>query len=380
MKKSKWISLLLAAACSASAVSCSKDASSGDTMRDISTAQVVKEMGVGWNLGNTLEACGDWISSTSVESYETAWGNPVTTKEIIDGIAGAGFKSVRIPVAWSNMMAEDYTIDASLIARVKEVTGYVLDNDMYAIINIHWDQGWISKADENHDGTLEKYKAVWKQVSEEFSGYSDKLIFESLNEEGVYDNTWNRYTNAGDKEKAYGLLNELNQTFVDLVRDSGGNNGKRHLLIAGYATDVDLTCDPAFKMPEDPQNRCAVSVHYYTPSTFTLLTEDADWGKARKSWGSEKELSELEGYMDKLKTTFVDKGVPVIIGEFGTTTTNKEPESVHRYISAVAQAAYDRGMCPMLWDNGEHYDRSTCQFRDQELLQGLQTVMNSQRD
>ena len=199
---------------------------------------------------------------------------------------------------------------------------------MYAIINIHWDGGWISKADEDHDGTLEKYKAVWKQVTAEFSDYSDKLIFESLNEEGVYENTWNRYSNVGDKEKAFGLLNELNQTFVDLVRESGGNNAKRHLLIAGYATDVDLTCDPAFKMPADPQNRCAVSVHYYTPSTFAILTEDADWGKARSTWGSTQEINELNGYMDKLKTTFVDKGVPVIIGEFGTTTTNKEPESL----------------------------------------------------
>ena len=379
MKKIKWIPLLLTALYSASAVSCGKNDASG-SMRDISTAQVVKEMGVGWNLGNTLEACGSWITGSSVENYETAWGNPVTTKEMIDGIAGAGFKSVRIPVAWSNMMAEDYTIDASLISRVKEVTGYVLDNDMYAIINIHWDGGWISKADEDHDGTLEKYKAVWKQVTAEFSDYSDKLIFESLNEEGVYENTWNRYSNAGDKEKAFGLLNELNQTFVDLVRESGGNNAKRHLLIAGYATDVDLTCDPAFKMPADPQNRCAVSVHYYTPSTFAILTEDADWGKARSSWGSTKEINELNGYMDKLKTTFVDKGVPVIIGEFGTTTTNKEPESVRLYLRSVAQAAWDRDMCPMLWDNGEHYDRSTCKFRDEELLRGLQTVMQSQRD
>lgn len=379
MKKIKWIPLLLTALCSASAVSCGKNDASG-SMRDISTAQVVKEMGVGWNLGNTLEACGSWITGSSVENYETAWGNPVTTKEMIDGIAGAGFKSVRIPVAWSNMMAEDYTIDASLVSRVKEVTGYVLDNDMYAIINIHWDGGWISKADEDHDGTLEKYKAVWKQVTAEFSDYSDKLIFESLNEEGVYENTWNRYSNAGDKEKAFGLLNELNQTFVDLVRESGGNNAKRHLLIAGYATDVDLTCDPAFKMPADPQNRCAVSVHYYTPSTFAILTEDADWGKARSTWGSTKEINELNGYMDKLKTTFVDKGVPVIIGEFGTTTTNKEPESVRLYLRSVARAAWDRGMCPMLWDNGEHYDRSTCKFRDEELLRGLQTVMQSQRD
>lgn len=379
MKKIKWFSLLLTGVCGLSAVSCGKNDASG-SMRDISTAQVVKEMGVGWNLGNTLEACGDWISGSSVENYETAWGNPVTKKEMIDGIADAGFRSVRIPVAWSNMMAADYTIDSSLIARVKEVTDYVLDNDMYAIINIHWDGGWISKADEDHDGTMEKYKAIWNQVAGEFSGYSDKLIFESLNEEGVYENTWNRYSNTGDKEKAFGLLNELNQTFVDLVRGSGGNNEKRHLLIAGYATDVDLTCDPAFKMPADPQNRCAVSVHYYTPSTFAILTEDADWGQARSTWGSPKEQNELNGYMDKLKTTFVDQGVPVIIGEFGTTTTNKDPESVRLYLRSVAQAAYERGMCPVLWDNGEHYDRSTCKFRDEAMLQGLQTVMQSQRD
>ena len=299
---------------------------------------------------------------------------------MIAGYAAAGFDSVRIPVAWSNLMAEDYTIAPELLDRVETVAQYVLDNGMYAVVNLHWDNGWIAGFSTDYDTCMEKYTCIWEQVTERFADYGDHLILESMNEEGCFDDLWNRYSGSDDdKAEAYGIVNRINQQFVDLVRGSRGNNSRRHLLIAGYATDVDLTCDPAFKMPADPQNRCAVSVHYYTPSTFAILTEDADWGKARSTWGSTKEINELNGYMDKLKTTFVDKGVPVIIGEFGTTTTNKEPESVRLYLRSVAQAAWDRGMCPMLWDNGEHYDRSTCKFRDEELLRGLQTVMQSQR-
>jgi len=142
---------------------------------------------------------------------------------MFDGIKAAGFKSVRIPVAWSNLIAADHTINKDLMARVEEVARYALDNDLYVIINIHWDGGWIKKFSTDYDGTLAKYKAIWSQIAERFKDYSDHLIFESMNEEGCFDDLWNRYGAMPDqKQKAFEILNKVNQEFVNLVRGSGG--------------------------------------------------------------------------------------------------------------------------------------------------------------
>ncbi len=340
----------------------------------LTTAQVIKDMGLGINLGNTLESCGNWINPEGgVTAYETAWGSPIITKEIIQGYADSGFGVLRIPVAWSNLIAEDYTISEELMDRVKEVTQWTLETGMYAIVNIHWDSGWWEKFPTDKENCMNKYTKIWEQITEEFKDFNGKLMFESLNEEGGWDSMWNRYSNEGDKEGSYGLLNEINQKFVDIVRASGGNNENRHLLIAGYNTDIDLTCDEMFKMPGDPKNRCAVSVHYYNPPTFCLLKEDADWGKLKTKWGTEKEIRVLGKNMDKMKETFVDKGIPVIIGEFSVCEKQvKEVDSVHCYITEVIKAASERGMCPVLWDiTGDYYDRHTYQFIDQDLLKEM---------
>lgn len=276
----KLTALVLAAAMTAAACSCGTESGKSTAgeessqaeekpdfrteMRDdMTTGDIVAEMGLGINLGNTLEACGDWIdSSGGVNSYETAWGSPTVTEEMIAGYAAAGFDSVRIPVAWSNLMGDDYTVAPELLDRVETVAQYVLDNGMYAVVNLHWDNGWIAGFSTDYDTCMEKYTRIWEQVSERFSGYGDHLILESMNEEGCFDDLWNHYSGSEDgKAEAYSIVNRINQKFVDLVRSSGGNNPERHLLIAGYATDVDMTCDEMFQMPEDSAGRCAVSVH-----------------------------------------------------------------------------------------------------------------------
>ena len=340
---------------------------------NMTTAEVVYNMGAGINLGNTLESCGSWISSNGgVRAYETAWGSPVITKEIIKGYADCGFGVLRIPVAWSNLMSEDYTISSELMNRVKEITQWALDCNMYVIVNIHWDSGWWEKFPTDKENCMKKYTRIWEQICEGFKNFSGKVMFESLNEEGGWDSLWNRYSHQGDKAASYGLLNELNQKFVDIVRSSGGNNGNRHLLIAGYCTDIDLTCDSLFKMPKDPKNRCAVSVHYYTPSTFCILEKDESWGKAKTTWGSDKDKKELVKYMDMIKTNFVDKGIPVIIGEYGVATGNKTAEVVRLFISSVVKEARTRNICPVLWDiTGHFYDRTKCKFIDDELLRQI---------
>lgn len=346
-------------------------------MRDLTTAQIVKDMGLGINLGNTMESCGDWINSSGgVRAYETAWGSPVITDDMIKGYAKCGFGVLRIPVAWSNLMSSDYTISPDYMARVKEITDWALDSGMYVIVNIHYDGGWWEKFPVETEECMKKYTRIWEQISETFKDYSDKLVFESLNEEGGWGSMWNRYSGTTNgKSDSFELLNRINQRFVDTVRTSGGNNPLRHLLIAGYNTDVELTCDKAFSMPQDKANRCAVSVHYYTPPTFCILEEDASWGKAKADWGSSSDIAELKKYMDMMKKNFVDKGIPVIIGEYGVALKNKQPETIRLFLSSVAKEAYDRDMCPVLWDvTNVFYDRQKCKFIDDILLERIMSA------
>lgn len=341
-------------------------------MRDITTMQLVQEMGIGINLGNTYESCGDWIAQWgdgTPESYETAWGSPVITEEMIKGYAAAGFSTLRIPVAWSNMMEEGYTVSSAYIETVREAVDWALDCDMYVIINLHYDGGWLESFPTDKAECMKKYEHIWQQVSAAFKDYGDHLIFESQNEELGWSSLWNEWSGSTTgKAESYALVNEVNQKFVDIVRASGGNNAKRHLLISGYNTDIPKTCDPLFVMPDDPADRCAVSVHYYTPSDFAILTEDASWGKNRTTWGTDADFTQLTQQMDMMKKNFVDKGIPVIIGEYGCPTLNKEAESVRLFLSSVCEAAIDRGMCPVLWSvTDEHYDRTACKMKDSKL-------------
>ncbi len=382
----KIFSILLAITMTLSLSSCSSDAmnsngtdsaseGSVNEMRDISTFDLVKEMGYGINLGNTLEACGDWISGTMPTTYETAWGSPIITQQIIQGYADAGFGVLRIPVAWSNMMVKDgtYTINSHYAARVKEVVDWALDTGIYVIINIHWDNGWVSEFPQKKDECMTRYVRMWTQIAEIFEDYGDKLMFESQNEELGWQDVWNPWGGSEeDKKKAFDLANEINQTFVDTIRSGGGNNPERHLLISGYNTGIDHTCDPLFKMPDDPVNRMAVSVHYYTPSTLCILDKDASWGKARTTWGNEKDIEEMNTSMKMLKEAFIDKNIPVIVGEYGCFGKNKEREVREYWTLTVSKAMYDTGLCPILWDTpGDEYDRYSATFRNPEFIEKL---------
>jgi endoglucanase len=349
-------------------------------MRDITTLELVNEMGIGINIGNTLEACNTETTYETIANYETSWGSPLLTEAMIKGYKDAGFGVVRIPVAWSNLMSEDYTIHPDLMNRVEEVSDWVIANGMYAIINIHWDGGWWTnfQSEETREESFKKYTRIWEQISERLKDKSDYLMFESLNEELGFDQLWNRYNpNDPGKPNAYALGNEINQIFVDVVRASGGNNAERHLLIAGYNTDIDLTCDPLFLMPNDPANRMAVSVHYYTPSTFAILDADASWGKAQTTWGSQSDIDQLEHYMAKMEETFVAKGIPVIIGEYGCAAPkNKTTEEILKYNTAVCKSIYEHNMCPVYWDvaTGSLYERSLQMWIDQDLVDQFHAI------
>jgi endoglucanase len=303
---------------------------------------------------------------------------------MIQGMADEGFGVVRVPVAWSNLMEDNYKINKDLDARVHEIVDWVIDADMYCIINIHWDNGWVNTFPDNKDECMKRYQTMWEQISDSFKDYGDKLMFESQNEELGWEKVWNPWGGTEGKAESYALVNEINQKFVDVIRKSGGNNPKRHLLISGYNTGFDRTCDPLFKMPSDPANRMAVSVHYYTPAGFAILEDkDETWAKARATWGTDEDYRELNANMDMMKTNFTDKGIPVIIGEYGCPTKGKETESVVRFLSAVCKAAYDRQMCPVLWatpkgendgEYGGHYDRNACRISNPDLKKAFDEI------
>ncbi|MCL1878218.1 MAG: glycoside hydrolase family 5 protein [Defluviitaleaceae bacterium] len=349
----------------------------GEMREDFTTMQLVHDMGIGINLGNTLEAFGGWIRGQSVSDYERAWGSPLITEELIRGYANAGFGVVRIPVAWSNMMGDDYEINPELMERVEEITRWVLKNDMYAIINIHYDGGWWNQFPYDWDGRMHQFTRFWDQIAERFEDYGDKLMFSAMNEEGGWNSVWNRWSGSDEgKAESYEMLNLLNQTFVDLVRASGGNNPYRHLLIGGYHTDFELTVDPLFEMPTDPVNRLAVSVHYYTPAVFAVLESDASWGRVRMDWGTDEDFEELNRLMDMVQHRFIDNGIPVILGEFGSPRPElKDDGAVFLFITSVAEAAFVRGFAPVLWcitiseipEQGVFFSRATNEMIDPEM-------------
>ena len=342
----------------------------------IDAYDIVKEMGAGTNLGNTLESCGTWIDTSNTSNYETAWGQPVTTQEMIDGMKAAGFDSIRIPVAWSNMMADDgtYTINEKYFNRVETVLNYALNADMYVIINIHFDSGWWarfgSKTKQERKDAMTKYKTMWTQIANRFQEYSDRLIFESANEElGTRLNSTDDYKGSGyyakdDMDSLYKLTNEINQTFVDIVRSTGGNNARRFLLIAGYDTDISKTCDLRYKMPTDTiDSHLMVSIHYYSPAPYCIADNPKNsWGYDA-SWGTDEDIKALQDELSQMRIFFVNKGYPVIIGEYGVTDTKISENNFVRkegrdlFFRSVCEFALENNMCPILWDCSQVFDR-----------------------
>lgn len=351
------------------------NAETAGEMREISSMELVKEMGLGWNLGDTLDVCqadrdGDGVVNEHVgegeKVDETLWGNPFATRELFTALKEDGISSVRIPVTWRDHIDEKGNIDKDWLDRVQEVVDYAYSQDMYVILNVHHDGGgdpnfgaWIIEgAKNNKDATLEKYKNLWTQIAKRFENYGDKLVFESMNEVG--------FDGLPDNEK-FGLLNEFNQAFVDLIRQSGGNNGKRHLLIAGYWTDIAETCRKLFKMPSDPENRCILSVHYYTPWEFCTTN-------IHNTWGTDAEVKQMEDLYGKLKTTFIDKGVPVIVGEYAASGNDKA--SCVLFIEKMTSLCGEYGIAPFYWDNGGQVNRNTYEWRTPEFLEAMKNGLD----
>ncbi len=352
-------------------------------MREGLTAlEATRLMGNGINLGNTMEACDNnvGIKTNAPLSYETYWGQPKTTQAMIDGMKAAGFDTIRIPVAWmtnaTHLYEGDYTIDAGYMDRVEEVVRYARKAGMYVIINDHWDGGWYgmfgSESAETRALAMEAYKGMWQQIAERFRDYSDYLIFESANEElgGRFDENSPLYcsdsvvTYLTDDER-YALTNEINQTFVDVVRATGGNNATRFLLIAGYSTNIDQTCDDRFQMPKDTAgSKLMVSVHYYDPWSYCGASSAASATK----WGKVSDYEYLDQQLAKM-TKFTEAGYGVVIGEYGALPgSDGLKDNTLAYHTAFLDACTKYNLTNCLWDCSGLYKRVSQTFADDDIL------------
>ena len=321
--------------------------------------QVAKWLGLGWNLGNQLDAYSNGVAN------ETCWGNKPATQTTFNQLAALGFTSVRIPVTWLGHIEEapDYTIDKAWLDRVATCVGYAQNAGLNAIINIHHDgadsQHWLDiKGAATDEAINERVKqqlaAVWTQIAERFKDKGSFLIFEGLNE--IHDGGWGWGDNRTDGGKQYAVLNEWNQVFVDAVRAVGGENADRYLGVPGYCTNPSLTVE-YFKLPADvAKNRLLVSVHFYDPYEFTLTDKYSEWGHTaaadkKESWGDEDNVRQV---FASLQTAFVDKGIPVYLGEIGCVHRSSERSEAFRkyYLEYVCKAAKTYGLTPFFWDNG----------------------------
>lgn len=321
-----------------------------EPMAELDAWTAARRMSPGVNIGNTLENTTQW---------ETGWGNPLITRSFVERLSELGFRTVRLPVAWDTY-AVDGRVRPEKLQRVGEVVDWITEAGMFCVLNIHWDGGWIDSSNRERFAETfatfspeaeRKYRAYWEQISAHFAGKGERLLFEALNEE-------TNFSNAGTTEQAYATLTRVNQLFVDTVRQSGGNNARRLLIVAGYSTDIAKTCSSLYRLPKDTvPDRLFLSVHYYTPWQFCGLTEDASWGKMMPTWGSPSDLAELERLFRMMGEYSARADVPVFVGELGA-SHEKEPASRVRWMSAVIAAARSRRMVPVLWDTGHDVSRN----------------------
>ena len=319
-----------------------------------SATEVVKRMTLGWNLGNTLDA----IGSAGLNS-EISWGQPKTTKEMIDGLAKSGIKTIRIPISWAKHMDKNtYTVHEDWMARVKTIVDWAIENDMYVIINCHHDNFSTPKKmpactgyypNSTNKNESERFLLnLWSQIALAFNdGYDEHLIFETMNEPRLCgtNHEWWFDANAADCKDAAACLNEYNQLGVDTVRASGGNNAKRMIACPALAASPDSAFAAAFKMPtDDAPDKLIVSVHMYTPYSFAMQSPGE-----RTFTSSHK--ANLVQYFGKLNTRFISKGYPVYIGEFGATNKDNLEDRV-AWFDYFIKESRKYGMTSVLWDNG----------------------------
>ena len=364
------------------ALLCAACAAAEDAPAD--AIEMSRRMGNGINLGNTMEACNNGKSGGNTRDvpafYETYWGQPVTTPEMLQAMKAAGFDTLRIPVAWMTNAAHlnrgDYTISEKYMDRVETIANYALDAGMIVIINDHWDGGWWgmfgSDTEKTRNLAMEAYINMWKQLAERFGEYDWRLVFESANEElgARFDENSPLYcddslTHTIPDSERYALTNRINQVFVNTVRASGGNNAERFLLIAGYGTDINKTCDTRFEMPQDTAaGRLLVSVHYYGPWSYC----GASTAKGATLWGKKADYEEMYNTLSRMRQ-FTTAGYGVVIGEYGALpgSDGVMKKNAPAYHEAFLNCCDALDLANCLWDCSGFFVRRQLKIPEEEM-------------
>ena len=352
--------------------------------------EFVNHIKLGWNLGNTLDAQGPgWYKRDPAEA-ETCWGNPRTTKAMIDALKNAGFNTVRIPISWGCKMDNStYKIDDAWMNRVQEIVNYVIEDDMYCIINIHHDNQKEDPEtgnptpfpyfypDSAHYAQSEKFvTSIWSQVADRFESYDNHLIFETLNEPRLCGNKqyeWWIDTNNADCKDAMDCVNKLNAAALDSIRKAGGNNAKRFVMMPTYAASPDAQNLAGYSIPND--DHIIAEIHAYRPYAFALAND----GTQVSTFNEEKDKGELVDMFNNLKNKFLNNGVPVIIDEFGAMNRDNEDQRA-AWAKCYLELANSYGVPCVWWDNnafngsGENFgllDRGTLEIKYPKLMQAM---------
>ena len=319
--------------------------------------KMAERLGMGWNLGNQMDSYNNGVAD------ETGWGNPKATQATFDGLKAKGFTSVRIPTTWMGHIGEapDYKIDEAWMNRVAELVGYAEKTGLNVILNLHHDgadnTNWLNikkaaASEAENKAIIEKYSAVWKQIAEKFADKGDFLIFEAFNE--IHDGGWGWGDNRSDGGTQYKILNSWTQAFVDAVRSTGGKNSERYLGIPGYSANPDLTME-YMELPKDSaKDKLLVAVHCYDPYLYTLECQYDEWGHTAKNNAAPNTEKEIVDVMAKLKTKYVDAGIPVYLGETGCSNrpTERQKKFQKYYLEFFYKACSDYGIPAFFWDNG----------------------------
>lgn len=353
---------------------------------DTEAFRFVRDMKIGWNLGNTFDACNDNGLKNEMD-FETYWCGVATTGDMINDIKEAGFNSVRVPVSWHNHIDENYQISEAWLDRVQLVVDYIYGNGMYVILNIHHDnsESFLYPDSAHLEQSIKYVTAIWEQLSRRFADYDEHLIFECMNEPRLVGSQYEWWINAGAEEcmDAISCINEINQAFVNTVRAGGGNNLNRYLMVPGYDASPDGALNNGFVLPTDAdgvEEKLIVSVHAYTPYNFALQADGESGSKSEFDSDSAASVADIKSFMDKLYKKFISNGIPVIIGEFGARDKGKNIQDRVDFATYYIAAARARGISCFWWDNnaftgnGENfgiYDRRRGSFPYPEIVAGL---------
>ena len=342
--------------------------------------EMAADMYPGWNLGNTMEPgpC-NWISDPI--NWETAWQGSKTTQQIIDFVKAQGFRSVRIPCAWYVHSDANYNIDTKWMDRVQEVVDYCIKDSLYVVLNDHYDNGWIEKSfADRTESSVKKNCGIlgmlWKQIATRFRDYDHHLLFAGMNEPDAAGG------DSKDKEGDIATLIRYQQTFVNAVRQTGGNNANRVLVVQSPSTSIELAYNYDVMPQDETPNAMMLEVHFYGPYNFTMMTKDESWGNQAYYWGSGNHVSgskhnvtwgeeaDMQSQLRQMRNKYTSKGIPVIMGEFGALwrtmpqgeNQEKHDASIYSWYYTLCRYAVHNGVVPFVWDT------NNCQRPSMDIL------------